>query len=37
MILVKYLFKTSDNKLIESVSMVDNKRHTVMYIISNWL
>ena len=26
---VKYLFKTSDNKLIESVSMIDNKRHTL--------
>ena len=26
---VKYLFKTSDNKLIESVSMIDNRRHTL--------
>ena len=26
---VKYLFKTSDNKLIESVSMIYNKRHTL--------
>ena len=26
---VKYLFKTLDNKLIESVSMIDNKRHTL--------
>jgi len=26
---VKYLFKTLDDKLIESVSMIDNKRHTL--------
>ena len=26
---IKYLFKTNDNKLIESVSMIDNKRHTL--------
>ena len=26
---IKYLFKTNDNKLIESVSMIDKKRHTI--------
>ncbi len=26
---IKYLFRTNDNKLIESVSMIDGKRHTV--------
>ncbi len=26
---IKFLLKTNDNKLIESVSMIDNKRHTV--------
>ena len=26
---IKYLFRTNDNNLIESVSMVDNSRHTV--------
>ena len=26
---IKYLFRTLDNKLIESVSMIDGKRHTV--------
>ena len=26
---IKYLFKTFDNQLIESVSMIDNNRHTV--------
>tara|TARA_Y100001970_G_scaffold242289_1_gene306573 strand:+ start:24418 stop:25443 length:1026 start_codon:yes stop_codon:yes gene_type:complete len=26
---IKYLFKTNDSKLIESVSMIDKKRHTI--------